>query len=140
MSDKIKKTLLGLAALTAMALGAAALAQGANSPDQPAPVPERDDSGERDDDSATGSEADKAKAAAVRITRGGTGNSVERDSENGAVWEVEVSRPGGGTVDVRLDGGYGEVAVEGDDEGGEEKSDEEQGGEEQDGAGGDDSD
>ena len=43
-------------------------------------------------------------------------NSVERDSEDGATWEVEVTKRDGRTVDVRLDGDYGLVVVEGDSE------------------------
>lgn len=47
-------------------------------------------------------------------TGGGTANSVERDSENGATWEVEVTRADGTTVDVRLDEAYDVVIIEGD--------------------------
>ena len=72
------------------------------------------------DDDATeqvsGPEADRAKAAALKLTGGGTANAVERDDEDGAVWEVEVTKPDGSTVDVRLDAGYGKVAIESDDE------------------------
>lgn len=57
--------------------------------------------------SATGPEASAATAAALRVTGGGTANSVERDGEDGATWEVEVTRPDGTTVDVRLDERYG---------------------------------
>jgi hypothetical protein len=64
--------------------------------------------------SASGLGADRATAAALKITGGGKANQVERDNENGAVWEVEVTKPDGATVDVRLDGSYNEVAVEGD--------------------------
>jgi hypothetical protein len=39
---------------------------------------------------------------------------VERDTENGATWEVEVSTPQGPTVDVRLDDQYRLVIIEGD--------------------------
>jgi hypothetical protein len=46
----------------------------------------------------------------------GTANSVERDSENGATWEVEITGSDGRTVDVRLDESYRVVAVEGDGE------------------------
>jgi len=67
---------------------------------------------------ATGPGADQARAAALRITGGGTANSVERDGENGATWEVEVTRPDGQTVDVRLDAHYQLVVVEGDGEDG----------------------
>jgi Peptidase propeptide and YPEB domain len=68
--------------------------------------------------SVTGPSADKATAAALEITHGGTANSVERDSENGATWEVEVTKPDGNTVDVRLDQNYALVVVEGDGEDG----------------------
>jgi len=50
-------------------------------------------------------------------THGGTANSVETDTENGATYEVEVTKPNGKTVDVRLDGNYQVVVIEGDDEG-----------------------
>ena len=64
----------------------------------------------------SGPQADQATAAALKITGGGSANAVERDSENGATWEVEVTKPDGNTVDVRLDEGYGLVVVEGDSE------------------------
>jgi uncharacterized membrane protein YkoI len=69
-----------------------------------------------DEGGATGPAADQATAAALRITDGGTANAVERDSENGATWEVEVTKPDGQTVDVRLDQNYELVVVEGDSE------------------------
>ncbi len=65
---------------------------------------------------ASGPGADQATKAALEITQGGTANSVERDSENGATWEVEVTKTDGNTVDVRLDEGYNLVVVEGDGE------------------------
>jgi uncharacterized membrane protein YkoI len=68
------------------------------------------------DAQATGSGADKAKAAAVALIPGGTSNAVERDSENGATWEVEVRKPDGSTVDVRLDANYQKVVIEPDSE------------------------
>jgi len=64
----------------------------------------------------TGRQAERAIHAALEVTRGGTANAVERDSENGATYEVEVTRPDGKTVDVRLDASYNRVAVEGDSE------------------------
>src|SRR5262245_37605444 len=69
-----------------------------------------------DEGGVTGPGADQATAAALQITNGGTANSVERDSENGATWEVEVTKPDGNTVDVRLDQNYQPVVVEGDSE------------------------
>jgi hypothetical protein len=61
-------------------------------------------------------QADDATAAALEATGGGTANSVERDSEDGATWEVEVTEPDGDTVDVRLDEHYQVVVIEGDHE------------------------
>ena len=73
-------------------------------------------SGDESEGTAHGAAADKAKAAALEITGGGTANAVERDSENGATWEVEVAKPDGQTVDVRLDANYDKVIVESDSE------------------------
>jgi hypothetical protein len=73
--------------------------------------------GEDDGDvGVTGPEADAATAAALKATDGGKANSVERDSENGATWEVEVTRTDGTTVDVRLDDDYAVVVIERDGE------------------------
>lgn len=62
----------------------------------------------------TGPNADRATAAALDATGGGTANAVERDDENGATWEVEVTKPDGTTVDVRLDSNFEVVIIEGD--------------------------
>jgi hypothetical protein len=64
----------------------------------------------------TSEQAEAATRAALEATGGGTANSVERDSEDGATWEVEVTTPDGDTVDVRLDEQYDVVVIEGDDE------------------------
>jgi hypothetical protein len=61
-----------------------------------------------------GPRADRAIHAALEATGGGSANAVERDGENGAVWEVEVERSGGAIVDVRLDADYRVVVIEGD--------------------------
>lgn len=64
----------------------------------------------------TQEQADAATKAALEATDGGTANSVETDDENGATYEVEVTKPDGTTVDVRLDENYGIVVIEGDSE------------------------
>src|SRR4051794_37558573 len=64
----------------------------------------------------TQEQADAATRAALKATGGGTANSVETDSENGATYEVEVTKPDGATVDVRLDENYQVVVIEGDSE------------------------
>jgi outer membrane lipoprotein SlyB len=68
------------------------------------------------DGSATGPGADQAKAAAIAALGGGTANAVERDNEDGATWEVEVTKSDGNTVDVRLDANYKVLVVDGDSE------------------------
>jgi uncharacterized membrane protein YkoI len=100
---KARKTIVALsvAAVAALGAGGAAIAQAGS------------DEAEK---SATGPQAEQAKAAALKITNGGTANAVERDSENGATWEVEITRSDGKTVDVRLDQNYDLVVVEGDSE------------------------
>jgi Peptidase propeptide and YPEB domain len=65
----------------------------------------------------TPEQAAAAKKAALEATGGGTANSVETDGENGATYEVEVTKPDGHTVDVRLDENYAVVVIEGDGEG-----------------------
>jgi uncharacterized membrane protein YkoI len=70
-----------------------------------------------DDGGATGPGADQAKAAALRLIPGGHVNAIERDGEKGATWEVEVRKPDGSTVDVRLDANYEAVAIDRDSEG-----------------------
>lgn len=64
----------------------------------------------------TGAQADRAIHAALEATGGGTANAVERDSENGAYWEVEIRTPDGRVVDVRLNRDYSVVVIEGDSE------------------------
>jgi uncharacterized membrane protein YkoI len=76
-----------------------------------------------DDESVTGPDADQATRAALKATGGGTANSVERDDENGATWEVEVTKPDGVTVDVRLDETFALVVIEGDSEASDDGAD-----------------
>jgi hypothetical protein len=72
-------------------------------------------SGDDESPSVHGQDADRAVAAATAAVPG-TANAVERDSEDGATWEVEVRRADGSTVDVRLDQDYRVVVVEPDSE------------------------
>ena len=101
MTHSIKKTVAGIATLAALGLGGAAIVQA---------------SGEEDEKSVTGAQADKARSAALKVTKGGTVNAVERDGENGGTWEVEVTKTDGATVDVRLDEKFGLVVVDSDSE------------------------
>ena len=72
--------------------------------------------GGNEDGGAADGGAGKAKKKALSLNPGGQANSVERDSENGAAWEVEVARTDGQTVDVRLDANFGHVVSEPDHE------------------------
>jgi uncharacterized membrane protein YkoI len=99
----IATMIAGVVAATALAGGAVAVASGGD-----------------DEGTVTGPAADQATAAALAET-GGTANSVERDSENGATWEVEVTKPDGTTVDVRLDADYQVIVVERDGEQGRDQ-------------------
>lgn len=91
----------GVAATAAVALGGAAIAN-ATQGDDGEPL--------------TGSTLQRASAAALQVTGGGRVNETEHDSEKGATYEVEVTKPDGSQVDVRLDGSFKVVAVDGDDE------------------------
>jgi uncharacterized membrane protein YkoI len=71
-----------------------------------------------DEGHVTGPDADRAVAAALAETGATKANAVERDSENGAVWEVEVTRADGSQADVRLDADMHVVVVESDSESG----------------------
>jgi hypothetical protein len=71
--------------------------------------------GEDAKEQVSGPAADRAREAAL-AHHPGTANAVERDSENGATWEVEITGNDGKTVDVRLDENYKVIAVEGDGE------------------------
>ena len=62
----------------------------------------------------THEQADAATQAALKAAGGGKANSVESDNENGATYEVEVTKTNGSTVDVRLDENYKVVVIEGD--------------------------
>jgi hypothetical protein len=93
----------GLVAVVVLALGAAAIARATGAFDD-------------GEGNLSGPQADHARAAALRITGGGKVNAVERDSEKGATYEVEVTRKDGSTVDVRLDASYKLVVVDGDSE------------------------
>jgi hypothetical protein len=70
--------------------------------------------GDDEGSSVTGPGADRARAAALAAVPGGTATAVERDEEDGATWEVEVRRPDGISIDVRLDEQFQVVVSEAD--------------------------
>jgi uncharacterized membrane protein YkoI len=102
MSSRLKKIGAGLAALAALALGGAALANATGGGDE--------------EGNLSGATARRAHAAALKATGGGEVTASERDGEKGATYEVEVRKPDGSTVDVRLDEHFAVVAIDGDSE------------------------
>jgi uncharacterized membrane protein YkoI len=115
---KAKKVLAGVAALAALALGGAALAQaggGGGSADQQAAAPKASQSGSQQDESTapdsstsdpstpiSGGPLERAKAAALDATGGGRVTATEVRDEEG-YYEVEVRLSDGSQVDVHLD-------------------------------------
>ena len=75
---------------------------------------DREDADDSGDDGAalTGATLDRASKAALAETGGGKVTDSERDGENGATYEVEVTKDDGSQVDVRLDDRFKPVAVE----------------------------
>lgn len=102
MRGRRTKMAIGAGVVAALALGGAAIAGAGGAFDDETPL--------------EGSELAKASAAALKATGGGSVNDTERDSEQGATYEVEVTRPDGSTVDVRLDASYRVVAIDSDSE------------------------
>ena len=99
MSKNFKRILIaGVVIVTAGAGGVAAVQAGSG-----------------DDETATGPQAERAGAAAVKIAGGGSAASVERDAEGRRVWEVEVTKADGSSLEVDLDAALEQVAAEPDD-------------------------
>ncbi|ADB48727.1 PepSY domain-containing protein [Conexibacter woesei] len=91
-----RKTLIGVGAAVALAAGGTGVALA---------VSGGGDDGRDGNDGAPvpAATATKAKDAALKVTRGGTVTDFERDDERGATYEVEIAKPDGSSVDVRLD-------------------------------------
>jgi uncharacterized membrane protein YkoI len=107
MKDKLKGIGIALAAVAVLAVGGTAIAGAASG---------GDDDGT--DTAITGQALDRAKAAALDATGGGTVTETEVDDEEGA-YEVEVTRADGSQVDVHLDKSFHVLGKSGDSEHGE---------------------
>ena len=81
-----RKLLIGGAVILALGAGGVGLAQAV---------------GGDSEEQVTGPDADRAKAAAVKLVGGGKAVGVERDDGSGAAWEVEVEKADGSEVEVR---------------------------------------
>ena len=107
MKDKLKGMIVAVVAIAALAIGGAAIAGAAGGDD---------DATEK---SITGGALEKASAAALDHTGGGSVTETEVDDEEGA-YEVEVKLKDGSSADVHLDKNFKVLSQEGDnDKGGE---------------------
>lgn len=118
MTTNLKKVLITLAALAALALGGSALAGAAGGGNSTAQEQERSDAGDASK-AISGDARTRAEKAALAQTGGGKVNQTELDNENGATYEVEVAKTDGTKVDVRLDDNFKVVVAESDSEKGE---------------------
>jgi uncharacterized membrane protein YkoI len=113
--SRLRKIIIGVVALAALALGGSAIAGAASN---------GDGDGERadgPDQALTGTTADQAGAAATKATGGGTVRSIERSDEGGsAAYEVKVVR-NGKTIEVTESSDYAVVKQQADDDQGEER-------------------
>jgi uncharacterized membrane protein YkoI len=102
--DKLKGIIIGVAVVAVLAIGGTAIASSVGG----------DDDGS--DKAITGTALDKAKAAALAHTGGGKVTETEAGDEEGA-YEVEVTMPDGGQVDVHLDKSFHVLNQSADDDG-----------------------
>ena len=107
MNDKLKRGLLAVGAVAALAGGGAAIAgaTGNGSASGEAHESSAADEGGRDDGNGTpvtGSEFDRASAVALDAAGGGKVSGSEKHDEEG-YYEIEVTRDDGSQVDVHLD-------------------------------------
>jgi uncharacterized membrane protein YkoI len=100
------------AAIAAIAAGGVAVATAVGGGDDDRPV--------------TGSDADRAKAAALEATGGGTVSEIEyQDGDGSGLYEVEVTKPDGSQVEVHVNAGFNDVGTAADDDSGAEDEGEE---------------
>jgi len=123
MLGKVKKLLLGVAALGGAAVGGAAVAGAATSHSsaaaasgaRPAAPPGRSmpapgtAAHEDAEKPVTGADADKAKAVAVKAVGGGTAGDVTTDY-SGDGYEVTVTKSDGSSVEIHLDSSFQALA------------------------------
>jgi uncharacterized membrane protein YkoI len=105
MQGKLKWGLavgMGVAALA----GGAAIAGASGDDDGPG---ERDSASEQVTDRSV---IERASAAALKETGGGTVSEVEAADDGQTGYEVEVDRPGGGSSEVNVDRSFKVVSVE----------------------------
>ncbi len=108
MKDKLKGIAIAVAAGAALATGGAAIARAAGGDDEASQKP------------ISGGALDRASAAALEHTGGGSVTETEAGEEEGA-YEVEVKREDGSSVDVHLDRDFKVLSQVGDEDRGSEQ-------------------
>jgi hypothetical protein len=101
MKRKAQKIVMGVAALAALGLGGATLANAVSGSGNE----------EKSDSPVTGAAATKARAVALKAAHGTKTGDVESDAEHNAAYTVEVTRANGDNLEVRLDKGFGVLSV-----------------------------
>ncbi len=101
MKDKLKGVLIATGVIAALATGGAAIAGAAGGDD------------DARDKAITGSALDRAGQAALQEIPGGKVTETEVGDEE-SYYEVEVTKPDGGQVDVQLDRSFGVVGTKDD--------------------------
>jgi hypothetical protein len=120
MFQKLKKVLMGVAALAALAVGGSAIASAASSKTTTTTTPSASSSAtlpvfagpahgtaahEDAEKPVTGDAAAKAQAAAVKLVGSGTAGAVTTDLP-GTGYETTVTKADGSTVEVHLDSSF----------------------------------
>jgi uncharacterized membrane protein YkoI len=127
MTDKIKKVLMGAAALAALALGGSAIAGAVSGGDgastqqsdtatqQDGTSPDTQGNGRQhgDETPLTGETAARVREAALAETGGGTVERLETDADGNAAYEAHIAMPDGTRVTVYVDEQFNVVGVEG---------------------------
>lgn len=114
--NKRARVLLAVAAALGVGLGGYGVA-GAASGQAPAPSTDDDGPGEANDSDAplTGSDLDRAVAAALDHTGGGEVTETEI-GDDGAAYGVEIRQADGSQVEVNLDADFNVIGSESDDD------------------------
>jgi hypothetical protein len=122
MSQSIRKTVIALAALAALALGAGALADAASNgggsakskstaPQRGAPPGRHVGANGKREQALSGDVAAKVKAAAEAKVPGGTVERVETDVDHGSPYEAHVRKSDGTQLEVLVNESFEVTAV-----------------------------
>jgi uncharacterized membrane protein YkoI len=111
--DRVKGIAAALAAVAALGVGGAAIASAAGGGDSSTAQESVEDAKEGPDQAIGGSDLDKASAAALQHTGGGTVSDTEVGDEE-SYYEVEVTLDDGSQTDVQLDRSFNVVGSEAD--------------------------